>query len=116
MGVMDDILASDAALFCDPDTMPGGETILYTPKGSTTPLTINANVFRHGPQQVGGVSQAYAPSIEIYIPNNATTGVTSVNIGGDKVTLPERKGETAKTYNVQEILEQDGGMWKLRIS
>lgn len=109
---MDDILSEDAALFCDPDVMPGGESITYTPKGAT-PVTINANVFRYGPQAVSG--QVIAPHIEIEIPNHATKGRTSINVGGDTVTLPERQGETAITLRVNQILQQDGGMWLLAL-
>jgi hypothetical protein len=38
-----------------------------------------------------------------------------VNTGGDRITVARRLGGTAEAFQVAVILEQDAGMWKLRL-
>ena len=90
-----------------------GELITYTPKGSTG-KSIKAQVFRQGiipaSEDTGRVLQS---QVEIIIANDATYGVTSINKGGDTVSLPERIGGSSITFSVADILKQDEGLWHL---
>jgi len=89
------------------------EMITYTPKGGVG-KSIRAQVFRRGivpaSEDTGRVLQG---QVEIYIANDATYGVTSINKGGDTVSLPERTGGVSVTYSVADILQQDEGLWHL---
>jgi hypothetical protein len=86
MGILDDIQDADGAYFVDTDF--GAETITYTPLGADA-VTIKAVVFRNPPQQVNG---------------SFTT-----------ITVATREGGTPVAHPVDSILQQGGGMWKLRL-
>lgn len=113
MGILDDILAADAQAFADADLMVGSESVTYTPRGGTA-VTFDANVSRDVPI-LADSGDGYVPSIQVFVRNHATLGVTSVNTGGDTVTIAERRGGTARTHQVREVLEQDAGGWLLRL-
>jgi hypothetical protein len=112
MGILDDIQDADGAYFVDTDF--GAETITYTPLGADA-VTIKAVVFRNPPQQVNGSFTAASPYLEVWIRNIATYGRTSINTGGDTITVATREGGTPVAHPVDSILQQGGGMWKLRL-
>ena len=108
--MLDDILSDDAALaFCDTDSF--GESVVFTPRSTGTARTIKALVTRHPPEAVGrnGVK---LPRMEVSVRNHATLGIllTSLNTGGDVLSVAYRKGGTAEEFLVQQPHSQDSGM------
>ena len=89
------------------------EAISYTPKGGTQ-KTIKAIVNRKrlnpASEDTGRILQN---TIEIFIANDSVNGVTAINKGGDKVTLPEVIGGADVNYVVVDILGEDDGIWHL---
>lgn len=105
-------LKNDAAnVFLNSDEY--AEWITYTPKGGAA-KRIKAQIFR---KQISPASEdagrTLLNQVEIIIANNAAYGVTSINKGGDTVSLPERIGGENITWRVANILDQDEGLWHL---
>lgn len=116
MGIFDDIMAFDAAAFVDSDAL--GETVTYTPRNGTA-VEIKATILRNEPEPLESNAQTlrYGKSINIeaFIRNHATLGRTSIDTGGDTITTSARYGGETKTYHVASVLDQDAGMWRLRL-
>lgn len=94
------------------------ESITYTPAGGSA-KTINALVVRErrdaDPQSRGRIAVGEA---EIYVENDATTGVTSVDDSGssvDKVAFALQQGGSAVTWRVAAVIDKDNGFWHLRV-
>jgi len=85
----------------------------YTPRGAAA-LSRFVFIDRGTKQNTGGVSSAFV-TVDAYIVNSTTNGVDNVTVGGDKIAVVPRLGETAKTYLVVEIIEQDAGIWHLSL-
>ncbi len=89
------------------------EIISYTPK-SETAKSIPAIVDRNRLIPAGENSgRTLNNQVEIMIANDAENGVISINKGEDTVSLPERVGDTSIVWVVEDILDQDEGMWHL---
>ncbi len=113
MSIFDDILNADAAIFADPDLMPGGEAISYTPHLGVA-RTINANVERDPPTDIADTAGGGAAGlIMVFVQKHATAGVSSVNVGGDSFSIAPRVGGTARVYKVVQIISQDTGGFRL---
>lgn len=109
-----DNLKKDALnCFLTPDEF--AEAIQYTSKNGT-PKTVKAVINRKrlnpGGEESGRVLQN---QIEIYIANDSTYGVDSVNKGGDEVLFPEVLGGIDVNFIVVDILAEDQGMWHLLV-
>jgi hypothetical protein len=92
------------------------ETILYTPKGEMA-KQISAIVERKRIIPSGEDSgRTLINQVEIMIANDAKNGVISINKGADTVSLPERMGDASISWVVEDILDQDEGMWHLLLS
>ena len=91
------------------------EAIQYTPKG-VTQKTIKAIINRKriipGGEESGRILQN---QIEIFIANDPTYGIESVNKGGDEVLFPEVLGGIDVNFVVVDILGEDRGMWHLLV-
>lgn len=91
------------------------ENIKYTPSGQSQ-RTIKAIVIRKrlssSGEDTGRILQNQA---EIYIANDSTYGVTSVDKGDDIVAMPEIEGGSDINWAIIDILEKDGGCWHLLI-
>lgn len=113
MGMLDDIMADDAQAFADADLLPGGESVTYTPVGGS-PVTFSANVNRDVlvPSDAG---DGMVAAVEVFIRRHVTLGRTSINTGGDTITLAQRYGGTARAFMVSEIVTQDAGGWLVRV-
>ena len=101
--LLDGVLSLDAALaFTDPDTF--GESVTYSPK-SGTPRTITVVVERYAPQERNGVMR---PFMRVLAQNSSTAGIdaTTVNYGGDTITVAYKKGGTATAYRVHAVQEE----------
>ena len=93
-----------------------GELITYTPKGGTA-KSIRAVVDRRRIIPAGEDSgRTLINQVEIVIANEATYGVSSINKGGDLVSLPERIGGALVNWVVADILRQDDGAWHLLLT
>jgi len=86
-----------------------GESILYRPNGGTN-RTITALVRRAAPEAVAGPGSGRltATVITITVVNDAIDGIenSGINIGGDKVDVAVREGETPRTLNIARLLKQ----------
>lgn len=91
------------------------EAVVYTPKGGS-PRTIKAVINRKrltpGGEESGRILQN---QIEIFIVNDGSYGVSSVNKGGDEVLFPEVLGGNDVNFVVVDILGEDQGMWHLLV-
>src|SRR3989338_1491513 len=91
------------------------ESITYTPNGGS-PKAVKALVVRErlqadGPDQ-GRVLNRQA---EVYVANDATEGVISVDKGNDTVSFPVFVEGSAVSWRVVEVLGKDEGMWHLAV-
>ncbi len=107
MSFFDDILAADAALYTDPEGMPGAEAVTYI--SGTVRRSIFAQVYRGGvtpmPNSAGGVS----PVATIYVANNATTGIAGSELKAtDQASLDLLLNGTTKTLSLQRGAGSDG--------
>lgn len=112
MGLLDNIMQDDAVYMVDTDVF--GESITYTPIGGVA-ATYNAVVDRRPPEPVDGQGYGVAPNVVISLIRdaNGTNGPASV-AAGDKVSLPERVGESSRTMSVITVVENDTRMWVLQ--
>jgi hypothetical protein len=85
----------------------------YTPRGASG-VSRYILVDRNGLNRQTGTIGGFSASVEIFICNDATNGVTAVSCGGDTITVTPRYGEAAKTYRIDEIVDNDAGIWHLR--
>ena len=89
----------------------GGELVTYTPHGGVA-RTFLALVERR-PTQVessGGVSYG-ANTLELYIPKDATNGVTEIQVRKDRVRFKKNLGDAQETdFSVQKIIQEDVGL------
>lgn len=91
------------------------EDITYTPKAGA-PKIIKAVIIRKrldpAYEDTGRVLLNQA---EVFIANDATAGVASINKGGDTVSFAETIGGAAINWIVADILEHDEGIWHLLV-
>lgn len=97
------------------DTAAFAEDITYTPKNGV-PKVIKAVIIRKrldpAYEDTGRVLLNQA---EVFVANDASAGITSVNKGGDVVSFAETIGGTAISWIVADILDQDEGMLHLLV-
>jgi len=108
-----DNLASDVdKVFLNKDEF--AEEVIYTPKGGS-PKTIRAIIVRSrldsGGEDAGRILRKQC---EVYIANDATNGVASIDKGDDKIQFPEIPGGSNATWIVLDIL-RTGKMWHLLV-
>lgn len=112
MGILNDIISDlDAYAFTDPDAF--GEEVTFTPRNGVA-RTINADVQRDPPVEIsvpGG--QARRPKMIVTLRNHATLGASSIDSGGDTITVAYRLGGTAQAFAVGAPMAQDAGCWKV---
>jgi hypothetical protein len=99
MGLLDDVIAADSALFVDDDVF--GESIVYIPFGGAE-RTINAVVNRNPPEK-DFASGNELPQLTIVVRNDATYGISSGELdakGADRVMVSRRIGQTAESFGV----------------
>lgn len=115
MGLLDDVMASDAAAFADTDGF--GESVVYTPRGGS-PLTITAVVYRGDRMPAPGLAAGSVADLIVEVRNSSTLGVamSSINTGGDTITVAKRLGGTAEAFQIVEILSHDAGMIRVRLA
>jgi hypothetical protein len=107
-------MAGDMAEMVHTDVF--GETITYTPSGGSA-KSIAALVDRTPlrPTEHGGQTVPQNMT-EIWIINNATTGVASVKPGFDTVALKAKLSDAATTtMRVTKLLYHDAGTWRLEV-
>ena len=91
------------------------EAIQYTPKNGTSKTikaVINRKRLNPGGEESG---RALQNQIEIFIANDSTYGIDSINKGGDEVFFPEVLGGVDVNFVVVDILGEDQGMWHLLV-
>lgn len=108
----DQILATDAL---EHIKSLGAALHTYQVRGASAGISRYILVDRTSPQGYGGGLDIAGNVVDAWICNDATNGVANINKGGDRITLTPRLGETAKTYRVAEIMDQDAGLWHLKL-
>lgn len=92
------------------------ENVVFTPYGLAA-KTIKAVVIRDrldpGSQDSGRTLRKQA---EVYLANDSTYGIASVNKGQDTIQMPIYEGgATAVLWSVIEIISVDSGAWRLLV-
>jgi hypothetical protein len=91
------------------------EDVIYTPKGAS-PLAIKAVVNRRRLDPAyEDTGRTLLNQAEIFIANDASLGVVSINKGQDTVSFAETLGGAVISWVVADILNQDEGMWHLLV-
>lgn len=107
-------MATDA-INCFLNTNELAESITYTPKNGAA-KSIKAIIIRNrldsGGEDSGRILRYQG---EVFVANDATNGVTSVNKGDDEVSFPEVIGGSSISWVVLDILGMDDGMWHLLV-
>ncbi len=103
MGLLNSQIAADADwIFGDVDSVPGMESITYTPRVGT-PRTINAIVDRFPPERINARGEIVTPKLTITVANSTTLGINSAELdayGNDKATVALRIGAAAQDFGV----------------
>lgn len=89
------------------------EEITYTPKGGVAKVikaVVNRKRIDPASEDAGRI---LLNQCEIFIANNETAGIMSINKGGDLVSLAEVIGGPLIGWVVADILAQDEGAWQL---
>ena len=113
MGLLDQILAADAAVQADADN--GTESGIYTPLAGTPISPCYAFVHRAVPSGDESSSRGNHTDIVIEIAADGVKGPLTADTGGDTFTLPRKWGGTPEPLKVTKILEQGGGFWRLQL-
>ena len=105
-----DLYGGDTAMLTDV-----GETLTYRPRAGGT-RSITGIIERDPPETLPQSPRGIAESMTIHVVNSATTGISSgeIDTGGDKIDVPVRFGETAKTRTIIGF-EHDAGMLRLEV-
>jgi len=91
------------------------EDITYTPKNGT-PRSIKAIINRKRISPAAeDVGRVLVNQGEVFIANDDTNGVSSINRGGDIVSFAENLGGAVINWAVIDIIGQDEGMWHLLV-
>lgn len=110
--LLDGVLSDDANFaFCDADTF--GESVVYTTAAGVA-TTITAVIDRNPPET--GDSRVPRPKLTALIRNSATGGVTSIDSGGDTITVALRKGGTPEVLHCGAPLNSDAGCFLVPLS
>lgn len=85
--------------------LPDTETITYFPASGAS-------------RQIKAIVNRLDIGIEILVKNNITDGIASIEVdtGGDKVQIGIRANRRPIMMRIVEILEQDAGMMKLKVT
>jgi hypothetical protein len=113
MTFKDDLLTDAKNVFLAGDNELD-ESVTYTPSGESARsinVILNKDALQPGKE---GKSLALINQAEMYIANDATEGVTSINRTADRVAITDRDG-TAQTARVVRIIGSNAGMWHLLI-
>lgn len=107
-------MVTDGATFVNLDEF--GESITYTPKGAS-PKVINAVIRRRRPDATSqDRSRAVQLVADVWVRNDATTGVALVTRTADKLTFPRELGGPAEDFFVLDILHRDDpGVWHIQV-
>jgi len=95
-------------------TSLGSRTITYKPRSGAA-RSVTAIVDYPGPGPLGMLAGGSRPHVEITVCNSAAGILSSeIDTGGDKVTVPMRRGLAARVLRVVEIISQDESHLRLR--
>ncbi len=111
--VQNGLLAGEADIFL----ANFGEPVTYHPKSGST-RDIIAIVDRLPPGGVEGIPRSNTFKFFILVKNDSDGGISSseINIGGDKISLPKRIGQTAAQRKINVAQWQDYGMMYLEVA
>jgi hypothetical protein len=90
------------------------ESVSYTPSGESA-RSINVLLVKDALEPgKEGKRLALHNQAEMYIANDATDGVTSINKTSDRVAITDRDGN-AQTARIVNIISSDDGIWHVLI-
>ena len=91
------------------------EDVTYTPKAGM-PKAIKAVINRKRLDPAyEDTGRTLINQAELFVANDATAGVVSINKGGDTVSFAEAVGGAVISWVVADILNQDEGFWHLLV-
>lgn len=115
MALRQAIIDDAATVFCNADDF--AEAVVYHPHRfygaeERPPRTINAVVMREAIAVIDGDGDTVAPMWEVHVANDATLGISSseLDLGGDKISLAPRVGETPERRSITRLIGHDEGM------
>lgn len=111
MSYLDDILAEESAAYVNADEL--AESVIVTNKKGekrTVYAVVNRGTFTNIP---GGPPNPVF-YLDIFIRNDATAGITSIDLGSTTITVNARHGGSSRAYIVQELLNSDAAGWQVR--
>lgn len=114
MGVLDDIMQDDAAVFMDPDAF--GEPTTYTPVGGDPISNVSVVVEREGPQQEAETADGVRFELRVFVPRdpNGLSGPATCRVN-DSMTLRRMPDEDAETFRVVKVVDGDAGGWQVLV-
>jgi len=93
-----------------------GVPATYKPLGGGS-RSIKARIIREGHPSMDGVPNSSSALMRIIVLNDTVTGISSseLDTGGDKITMPIRRGKVAMDRKIKKILNQDAGSMMLEV-
>lgn len=90
-----------------------GETVTFTPRGGDAR---SITVIAHRRQRAQGASYG-GNIVDVWAKIDAAEGISEaeMTLGGAKIAIAPSIGDTAKSYVLRNLIEQDHGMWHLEI-
>ena len=92
------------------------ETVTYKPLAAAQ-KSIKAVVFRNElrPIDLMTAGRGLVKTCRVIIANDATTGMTAVNKGQDKISFPEIDGGTPIDWLIHRVIGSDFSVWDLEV-
>jgi hypothetical protein len=110
-----DILAADAAAFCNPEDF--GETVVYYDGGVGEGREVDVLVFRDEPQPESDLTLgARFHVVDVFVAREETRGVLQPTTN-DRISIELRPGDLVPTLcRVVQVAQRDTGGYMLRVT
>jgi hypothetical protein len=99
----------------DPLLAVYGEAAQVRDSDTAAARDVTVIIDRSPPAAVPGTPDGWAPFVDAWVKVHATEGAASITVGKTGLYFPPRRGGTSDWYRVQELIEQDGGFWHVRV-
>ena len=107
-------MALDAVEIASTDEF--AELVTYYPAAGGTATNRKVIVNRNPPGPDGQLRNVATTYFEVYVPVDATVGLTTVKQGFDKIGIADLKGGTPVQRLVASVIEKTDGFWRLRVA
>lgn len=110
--------AADRALQMAVDDQFDGlnyDTVTYRPRSGAT-RSISAVIDWPPAEEFLDIMSGQRPIIDIYVSNNSSSGISAaeIDLGGDKIDVPQRHGLASITARIVAIVAQDRTLLHIR--